>query len=425
MKDSCVQCFVTRLLKASLTISLMCALAAVSAAQTVSEQTTDGELRAQAEKLRRQSRWPEALAAYQELVRRHPESFEDRFWIARITGWSGDLKASQQMLVELLRENPRDYDTRVALADTSSWLGKYEAAMAELEQLDRDFPNSAEILLRLGRLHHWQGRNKTARSYFDQVLILDPNQTEAKEGLRRIATELRWELRVEYAGEQNSFAPAAHIGTFAISRIGEGRRTTWTAEGTVSHRFGQTDLRFGVELHHRLRRGATLRWAAFVAPQAEVIARQAYAAAFVKSLGSRLALDAGYAFLAFRSAQAHQVTPQLDFYLNPTLWLTGRYTYSLTNYKGPLTPARSHSGGLSFNWQWSNSDFFSLSYAAGTEAFNLTTIDRLGQFRASTVGAGWRHLLTLRTGVSVSYAYQFRSGGSRQQSYNFGLLRRW
>lgn len=406
-------------------ISLMCAFSVVSPAQALTEQATDSELRAQAEKLRRQSRWPEALAAYQELVRRHPESFEDRFWIARITGWSGDLKTSQQMLTELLREDPRDYDTRVALADTCSWLGKYEAAMVELERLDRDFPNNTEVLLRLGRLHQWQGKNRIARSYFDQVLTLDPNHAEAKEGLRRIAAEMRWELRLGYAGEQNSFAPASHIGTFAISRIGEGRRTTWTAEGTVSHRFGQTDPRFGLEMNHRLKRGATLRWAAFAAPQAEVIARQAYAAAFVKSLGPRLALDAGYAFLAFRNAQAHQVTPQLDFYLNPTLWLTGRYTYSLTNYKGPLTSARSHSGGLSFNWQRSSSDFLTFSYASGTEAFNLATIDRLGQFRANTVGAGWRHLLTPRTGFSVSYAYQFRSGGARQQSYSIGLLRRW
>lgn len=409
-------------------VLLMCLLPLFPAlAQTVAEavQMPVEQLRAHAAWLRQERNWPAAIAAYQELLRREPHNAEDRFWLALVTGWSGDFTIAQQMLRELLQADPRNYDVRVALADTYTWQQNYQVALIELEKLDRDFPNRTDILLRLGQLHRWLGKDKTARQYFTQVLQHEPDNAAAQDGLRHLATAMNWELRLEYAGEQNSFAPAAHVGTFALARIGEGRKTTWTALSTIASRFGQTDARLGTEVNHRLRNGTVLRWAAFVAPKADAIAQQAYAVALARRLGPRMALDAGYAFLSFRHARTQQLTPQLDFYFRPGTWVTGRYTFARTSYHDLPRSAFSHAGGMSFNHQHNSSDFFQASYSYGSEAFDLTTVDRLGHFRAHTISGTWRHFISPRQGFTMSYSYQMRSGGARQQAYSFGLIRRW
>lgn len=394
-------------------------------AQNVPAQMPDAELRAQAETLRKQSQWPEALATYRELVRRHPENAEDRFWIARITGWRGDLAASQELLLALRQEKPRDYEVRIALADTRAWLKNYSAAMAELESLDRDFPNNAEIMVRIGRLHRWMNRNREARHSFEQVLKIEANQAEAKEGLQQLKlAEMSWELRVDYGGEKNSFAPASHLGTVSLSNRSH-EKLRWAAELTIQHRFGETDYRLGTEMSSRLKSGTYLRWAAFAAPQATVIARQGYSAHVVQRLGSHLAVDTGYAFLAFQHARSQQLSAQLDYYANARWSFTGRYGYALSSYTGISGLTGNHSAGLAMHYQHHEADALSFSYSDGAEAFSLTTADKIGMFRANTIGAGWQHFLTPRTGFAVFWGYQFRSSGARQQFYSLGLIRRW
>ena len=56
--------------------------APIAAAQAPASEAT--ELRRQAEQLRREQRLPEALAAYRAVVALEPESFEDRFWVAKL-----------------------------------------------------------------------------------------------------------------------------------------------------------------------------------------------------------------------------------------------------------------------------------------------------------------------------------------------------
>jgi YaiO family outer membrane protein len=384
----------------------------------------DEKLRALADQSRTEKKWNQAIAAYQEIVRRHPDYFEDRVWIARLTAWSGDLQSSAKMMTELLRENPGDYDCRVLMADVQSWLGNYDVALNELGKLNEQYPNNAEILLRLGRISRWRGKKTEAQQYLRQVVSAHPDHAEAKEELESIKSEMHWEMRVEYAGEANSFAPNAQIATVGLAKIAEGK-TNWNVEAALSRRFNLTDFRFGGEANRRVRPGSVLRASAFFSPTANVVAQQAYSTALVQKLGNRMALDAGYVHLRFRDAQVHQFAPRLDFYLRQNLWLTGSYGHSFTAYKNSGGRVGNKSAGLSLSYQRSLKDLFSLSYAWGSEPFGPSTIDRIGSFRANTWGASWRHFASPRWGFVTGYSYQKRSGGGIQQYFSFGVLKRW
>jgi cytochrome c-type biogenesis protein CcmH/NrfG len=265
-------------------------------------------MRQQADRLRREQRLPEALAAYRTLVEHDPGSFEDRFWIARLESWTGRLEAAESALVQLVEERPDDYDSRIALADVRMWGGHDSAARAVLEDLDRTHPTDPEVLLRLGQVSEAVGSLHEARRYFARVIEIDPDHPGAHEALRRLALGSRWEAKVEYYGEQLPHQAATNGATVSLEARWPDRLRRRTA-ATLQEKFRRTESRFGGELAYRLRAPTELRWSAYLAPGAEVLPRQTYGLGLGQRLGPRLVLYADSTFLDFRDAQMHQVGP--------------------------------------------------------------------------------------------------------------------
>ena len=349
-------------------------------------------LRREAEQLRGERRLPEALAAYRAVVALEPESFEDRFWIAKLESWTGRPEAAESAFVRLLAERPDDYDSRIALADLRRWRGETAAARELLEDLRRTYPEDPEVLLRL-------------------------------DALNRAASPARLEADVQYFGERLPGGSAANGGTFSLM-ANPGARLRWRAAATLQEKFGRTESRAGGELGLRPTRSLELAASAFFAPGAEVLPRQTYGLGLSRKVGRRLVLGADYAFLDYRDAEVHQAGPGLELYAGHWL-VAGRYRYVASRFDGVAGAVDDHAGSLTIGYLYGLANVVRIFAAAGGESFTQPSRELIGRFDAHTVGLAWRHFLTPGLGVEALYAHQDRSDGGDQESYSLRVVRRW
>ena len=357
---------------------------------------TDRALQQRAEALRSERRLADAREVYRALVDRDPHDFERRFWLAKLEGWTGHFVTAESLFVELIGERPDDYDSRIGLADVRLWLGRYDKAQADLERLERAYPGDAEVRSRLERVR----------------------------ALRRAPLAPRWEMGVEYYGDQLTNAGASNGGTASLAaRPNDALR--WRAEATVQQKFARTEARVGGELTHRFFRRGELRWSAYVAPGADVLPRQTYGLGLSRKLGAGLVFYADYGFLDFADADVHRISPRLELYAGPHWILSGRYMYSSTGFNGVADAVGNHSGAVSMGYLYGTSNLLQVFAGAGGEAFALPSRDAIGGFSAHTVGVGWRQFMTPWLGLTLSYAHQNRSDGAKQDSYGLGLVQRW
>jgi YaiO family outer membrane protein len=380
-------------------------------------------LRQRAGDLRRAQRLEEALGIYRRLVAADSATFEERFWVAKLTGWTGQPAQAESLFTALLMENPGDYDTRIGLIEVRIRLGRYSAAREDLEALSRAYPNDPEILYRQGRLEEAVGDRRQARRRFSEALAIRPDHGEVREALRRVAIDGRWVSGLEYYGEHISGAPATS-GTTAFVQGWPAERLRWRAESSLQEKFTRTEWRVGSELSRQLSGGTELRASAQVAPGAEVLPRQSYGIGVTQRVG-RLLVHGNYGLLDFADATVHRVGPRLELYAGSRWLLSAQYVFVRTTNPGASGGVSNHGGSVAVGYLYGEGNLLRISGAVGGESFTLPSIDVTGAFRAHTIAADWRHFVSPWLGIALSYAYQARSDEVTQHSYGVGLVRRW
>jgi len=354
---------------------------------------TAAALRQQGERLRREQRLPQALAAYRALVELEPGNFEDRFWLAKLLGWTGRHEAADSAFVQLLEERPGDYDSQIGLADVRLWRGETAGARTVLDDLRRTHPEDPEVLHRL-------------------------------DALRRLASRIRWEADLEYYGERLSRQPATNGATLSLRARPSGR-LRWHSAVTLQEKFEQTESRFGGGLAYRPLAHTEIEGSAFLAPGAEVLPRQTYGVGLGQRVAPRLILGADYGFLDFQDADVHQAGPRLELYAGRHWLVAARYRYSSTRFTGVEGAVGDHAGSLTLGYLYGEGNLLRVFAAAGGESFTQPSRELIGEFSAHALGAAWRHFPTPRLGLEIGYARQDRSDGGDQDSYSLRLVQRW
>jgi YaiO family outer membrane protein len=403
-------------------VSLACNTPGFATAQLPT--SSDAVLRLHIDTLRQQQRLDEALNAYRALAASQPLTFEDRVWVARLTGWAGHPVEAESLFTALLRERPDDYDSRIGLIDVRLRLEHYAAAQADLETLMPGHGDNPEVLFRHGRLCQALGKRDEARRYFEQVIAATPHHPESREALRQLAVGARWASGIEYYGEHMRQAPATRRAT-ASFQARPGDRLRWEAAATLQQKFEQTELRLGAELAHAVVGAADLHWSAYVAPGAVVLPRQTYGLGLAQRLGRRLVVYGDYALLDFQDADVHRAGSRLEFYAGRRWILTATYVFASTHFSSADDAVDNHAGSASIGYLYGAANQLRVSAAAGGESFTLPSIDMIGGFSARTIAVDWRQFVSPWLGIGLAYAYQARSDGLKQHSYSLGLVRRW
>jgi YaiO family outer membrane protein len=367
------------------------ALLLIAGAKRAAAQSA-GDLRRQAEQLRREKRLSEALAAYRAVVAEDPSSFEDRFWVAKLESWTGQLSAADSGFIRLLDERPDDYDSRIALADVRLWRGDTAATRELLAGLQRDYP-------------------------------ADPDVRQRVEALAHRVSPTRWETDIEYFGERLPGGAAANGGTFSLATRPNGR-LRWRAVAGFQEKFERTEARAGGEAGIRFSPRFELAGSATLAPGAEVLPRGSYGIGASGLVARGVVLYADYTFLHYFDADVHQAGPAVELYAGRWL-VTARARWIATSFAGSTEAVYDGAGSLSLGRFYGESSLVRIFAGVGSESFTGPSRERIGRFDAHTVGLSWRHFFTPELGLEALYAHQDRSGDAASDAWSLRVLHRW
>ena len=374
-----------------LVLTVVALLLFTAGAQPAAAQSA-ADLRTQAEQLRREQRLPEALAAYRAVVEEDSGSFEDRFWVAKLESWTGQLPAAESSFVRLLEERPGDYDSRVALADVRLWRGDTAATRELLAGLQRDYP-------------------------------ADPEVTHRIDALARSVRRARWETDLEYFGERLPGGAAANGGTFSLATR-PSDRLRWRAVAGFQEKFERTESRAGGEVGVRLSRRVEVVGSAGFTPGAEVLPRGSYGIGANGLVVRGLVLYADYAFLHYFDADVHQAGPAVELYAGRWL-VAARARWIATSFAGSAEAVHDGAGSLSLGRSYGEGSLVRVLAGTGSESFTGPSRERIGRFDARTIGLSWRHFITPELGLEALYAHQDRSGDAASDSWSLRVLHRW
>ncbi|HEX2217450.1 MAG TPA: YaiO family outer membrane beta-barrel protein [Gemmatimonadales bacterium] len=325
------------------------------------------------------------------MVDEDPGSFEDRFWVAKLEGWTGRLLAADSGFVRLLEERPDDYDSRIALADVRLWQGDTAATRELLGRLRLDYPADPEVRRRVAALER---RDDSAR----------------------------WEADLEYFGER---LPGGGANGAALSLAAPpGDRLRWRAVAAVQEKFERTESRAGGEVGVRLSPRVELVGSSTFAPGAEVLPRGGYGLGASYLVARGVVLYAGYTLLDYHDADVHQVGPAVELYAGRWL-VAGRVRWAATRFAGSAAAVDDAAGSLSVGYGYGPSNLVRVFAGTGSESFTQPSRERIGRFDARTIGLSWRHFLTPGLGLEALYAHQDRSAGAEGDAWSLRVVRRW
>ncbi|MFQ5818104.1 MAG: tetratricopeptide repeat protein [Terriglobia bacterium] len=367
--------------------------------------------------------YEQALAIWRRLAAENPHDYEARVWVARLLSWQGQQSAAEEVYRGVLREAPNNLAAALGLVDVVSWQGRTGEAKSHLRRLQAQHRSNPEVLLRLGRISRWQGQRQEALSYYQEVLRVDPANEEARTALEVLQAQTRYRIAVGYFLEEFDFVRNTH-GNFVEFLYHDHRRLWLRGRFQYQNKFFENNTRYIVGATYRFGEATYLRgefgWAA---AGDRVIPNQDYMVELTQGLGGSVAVGGGYRLLNFHDAEAQVLTARFSRDFRSDLHLEVHYTPARTRFAATASRVWNHGGWTRLVWEANRRVSPYVLYAVGAE--NFATADRLGRFSAQTYGVGAEVHITPSQGLRLSYHFQNRTQGSREQgfgiSYFFGF----
>jgi YaiO family outer membrane protein len=351
----------------------------------------------------------EALAAFQRLVNLNPDDLDGRLWIARLHVRMGNMDLAEPVYRSVLLEDPNDLEAMLGVANALLARGDFEEAQKFLDAAEALEPENDEVIFLVGRSHMYAGRTPNAIEYFERAYAISPTDQHrmSLEGAR-----LSYLHRLELRGSGEQFGgstPDSHFGDLTVNiRLNDRWRVF--GRGQAQRKFGVSEQRGGGGAEWRWRQTIVLRGHALVMPDNTVMPEGDFMGELQYSY-----LDATWSgsvrHFDFTGAKTTSISPAVQWTPAGTRWAFGaRYAFSWSesNTFGGVDPG--HSLHLQGAYRFRPRIWFQGGYAAGVEDFENYSIDRIGDFQANTVSAGFRIDFPTLTGLVGNYERQWRSG---------------
>ena len=350
----------------------------------------------------------EALAAFQRLVIANPNDRQARIWIGRLHERMGHPERAEPVYRSVLLEDRTNVD---ALLGLSSALMSQHAEREALELLDRAEelePQNEAVLASLGRAHRRVGSPERAVDYFERVSSASPTEQNlmSLEDARR-----SYRHRVEFRGFNEQFsgsAPDSSNGELTVNYRLRDRLRVF-GRGEVQRKLGFREARGGGGAEWRWKQTVTLRAHALVAPDKIVMPEGDFLGELQHVYGAAV-WTYTYRHFDFTGARVAVLSPAVSWPLMDRVDLSARYALSITESN---TVARESGHTLQVRAAYQYRPRLSIfgGVAAGVDDFDHFSIDRIGNFRATTASLGARYDLRTLTAVVGMYEQQSRRGG--------------
>ncbi|HLH07996.1 MAG TPA: hypothetical protein VKW78_12230 [Terriglobales bacterium] len=365
-----------------------------------------------------------ALAGVDQHLVDFPDDWEALGWHARIISWQGKWAESEAEYRRVLQHAPTDVDVLLGLADVTFWQRKYAQVLPILDRATAAGAPQSEILIRRARLLTALDRKTQANGYYKQLLLLDPNNAEARVALAN-ESETRFELRIGNDTDFFNFTDAANSQSLSLlSKWNSRWNTLFTTQ--AFQRFGTIAEKVGVVQTLKLGAKDSITVGGAVANRQPVVSTADQSAGYDHAFALRLGVVRGIeTYLEERSSWF--TTSQVTTFQATTITYFPRDWY----WSLAIIAARSRFDGAGYSWTPAGSSRITfpirsklqgnLLFAEGSEDYAI--LDQVGQFSARTYGGGARLKLTRSQDISGYGAFQSRSHGLTQTTmgFNYGI----
>jgi tetratricopeptide (TPR) repeat protein len=356
----------------------------------------------------------EALASFQRLANMNPDDLDARLWIARLHVRMGHQDLAEPVYRSVLLEDPSDLEAMLGVANALLARGEVDEAEELLKVAESIEPENDEVLYAVGRSHYYSGRTPRAIEYFERAYAVSPTDQHrmSLEGAR-----LSYLHRVELRGSNEQFGgttPDTQFGDMTVNiRLNDRWRVF--ARGQAQRKFGVSEQRGGGGAEWRWKETTVLRGHALVMPDNVIMPEGDYMGELQYTY-----LDATWSgsvrYFDFTGARATVISPAVQWMPAAGRIALGlRYALSVSETRPPSNPlttttSAGHSLHVQGAYRWLRRVWLQTGYAAGVEDFENFSSDRLGDFQANTVSAGFRIDLPTLTGIVGNYERQWRTG---------------
>lgn len=132
-------------------------------------------------------------------------------WIKAELGRSyarlGAYGRANEIFEDILKTDPNNSEARLGEAEIAAWQGHTETALDTLRTLQSENPTNAEVLTLIGDIHRWKWKLTEAKQDYQQALDIDPNDSQAKKGLK----ETKLVEESELGGKAYYFQDTTHF----------------------------------------------------------------------------------------------------------------------------------------------------------------------------------------------------------------------
>jgi YaiO family outer membrane protein len=216
--------------------------------------------------------------------------------------------------------------------------------------------------------------------------------------------------------------PDSNGGEIAVNyRLSDTFRVTGL--GQVQRKFRIRDERGGGGLVWHWRPTITVHGQALLGPDNSVLPEGDYLGALeIRAPGATWML--GYRYFDFEGAWVAVVSPAVAWPATERLLLSVGYHYSVSESQ-TLDREVGHNAHVRSAYRYLPRLWITAGYAAGVEDWNQFSIDRIGDFRASTASVGALLDLDSLTSIAAGYEHQWRSGNVRMGRATLSLAQRF
>ena len=164
----------------------------------------------------------------------------------------GDYKQVAEQGTVYLESNKGDDELRLWIANSLAWTGQLKPAVALYDGLTKsEFRGEAE--LGLANINRWNGSDHLALIIYKSILKNEPDNADAKEGLRLALREIRPRATVRFGGSKDSADTLQHNIILNARWRDETNTSVWEVE-TSNDQLRNTVIRAkGTELSVRYR----------------------------------------------------------------------------------------------------------------------------------------------------------------------------
>jgi YaiO family outer membrane protein len=365
--------------------------------------------------------WEQALDSLNRMLENYPENLDLLLFRSRVHAWKGNYKEAESGFQDVLALDPENREAMVGRAEIASWKKEFSDAREKYQKILRLDPGDPDIHFRIGRVYKWDGNYAKAREYFKKACEFDPENLEYKKALKNAHPDFtnNYELRYEYQNEGFSDKRGNYIdhhfvfGVKISPNIG-----TFHLKYNQTHRYGEQDSQFGIELYPHLWQKAYGYIDILFSPEAIHYPRTSYVFEVYQGLLHSAELSLGYRRMNFENEA-------VSVYLGSVAYYIGNYYPYVRWYYTPEDEGNNFSWFVNVRRYFARNNYLAIGYGQGSKPFDIITIEDILVRKSWIFLVEWDWYFLERIRLKVQFSHRNEKDGPTRNAIFVATGYRW